>query len=153
MRPLIIVLTLTVLFLAPAAAFAEEDARALEDGDDVTLVDTNLRIGPMILTSFSLCTVAVGAGFGWQADQEYDNWKAAQNAGDGQEMDRIADDVKTHSVVGNVLMFTGAALAATGIIWWIVSARKNRAKREEGEGLALWQPFIGPGSASLVVRF
>lgn len=162
MRQVITSIVMAIFFLCSSSVLADEPALVLEDRSPEFDVDTRLPLGPMILTSFSLCLVAVGAGFGWQADQEYDTWKEIKDAGaTGEdqipavqaEMDKVADDVKTHSVAANVLMFGGAALAVTGIVWWIVAAGKDAPPGGGGNAGVAWHPAVGPGSASLTVDF
>jgi len=154
MKKLVFLVVLAAVAASPLRGVAAEPTLRTDAGAPSLDVDTRLPMGPIILTSFSLCFVAVGAGFGWQADQEYDDWKTAQKAGDGATMDTVADDVHKHSVAANVLMIGGGALAVTGIIWWIAAARADRRKGEAaGEQTARWRPLLGPGQASLLVEF
>lgn len=119
--------------------------------------DTRLPMGPILLGGFSLVLVATGAGFGWQASQEHDDWKAARTdpayASDpeaGQtNVDDLADDVETHSITANVLMFSGAALAAVSILWLVL--RDDR--EDEPATRTAWRAGFGPGFTSLEVSF
>lgn len=117
-------------------------------------VDTDLPIGPLLLGSFGLTMVAVGAGFGWQADQEYEDWDEARKAGDpAGEMDGLADDVKAHSIAANVLMFGGAGIAAISVIWLLVGGGDDEDDREGQATASALSPMIGAGSAGLTVQF
>jgi hypothetical protein len=115
-------------------------------------VDTDLPVGPLLLGGFGLTLVAVGAGFGWQAKQEHDDWQDARDAGDPMgEMGALADDVQAHSITANVLMFSGAGLVAISVIWWLVGGDDDEG--ESSDAVALWHPQLGPGQAGLVVQF
>lgn len=141
--------------LASAAATASAEAAAPSgDGPAQRLeVDTRLHVGPMILVGFSVAAIAVGAGFGWEADQLYDDWKYARKTGDPMDqMDGLAEDVRKYSVTGNVLMFGGAAFAIVGTIWWIVAARRDKADREENAAVS-FRPVLGPAQAGAIVEF
>ena len=142
------------MFLTAINAGAQEQdpfASASRPGRDS---DTGLHIGPIILGSFSVVAIGVGAGFGWQADQEYDDWKSAQSAGDGDEMDDLSDDVHKHSIAANILIFGGLAGVATGILWFIVSRASDDDENETRVGMtARWRPVIGPGQAGLSLKF
>ncbi len=157
MRNLIVCTTLIAALMASTNVNADEPA--ITAGDEEASgpsgeVDTGLPMGAILFTSFSVCVVAVGAGFGWQADTEYDSWKAAQKAGDGEAMDDIAADVKKHSIAANVLLFGGAALTAVGIIWWVIAARKDdESLRLKGGATVSWRPLLGPTHAGLSVEF
>jgi hypothetical protein len=114
-------------------------------------------MGPILLGGFSLVLVATGAGFGWQASQEYDDWKDARrdpayatDPGAGQaNVDELADDVRTHSITANVLMFSGAALAAVSILWWVLRDDPDDRPAKE----TAWRAGFGPGGASLELSF
>jgi len=146
------------LVLACPAALAREGLDP-GTGDETRALrletDTRLPMGPILLGGFSLVLVATGAGFGWQASEERDDWKVAQTdpayAADpeaGQaNVDDLADDVRAHSIAANVLMFSGAAMAAVSILWWLL-----RDDPEE-EPATAWRASFGPGCTSLEVRF
>ena len=142
------------LFLAAATATAGEVALASDAGAGPHLaVDTHIPMGPILLTSFSLAIVAVGAGFGWEAHQDYDNWKQARDTGDPNgDMHGIADDVHAHSIAADVLMFGGAAAAIVGIVWWIGAAKHAKAERALPAAVA-FHPVIGPMQAGAVIDF
>jgi len=121
--------------------------------------DTRLPVGPLLLGGFSLVLVAVGAGFGWQASQEYDDWKAARtdaryaadpDAGQAR-VDELADDVRAHAITANVLMFSGAALTAVSVLWWLLRDGSRKEKKSESE--TAWRPILGPGHAGFEVGF
>ena len=144
------------------AADGEGELSTGRDGSGPELeVDTDLPMGPILLGSFSLVIVAVGAGFGWQADQEHDDWKAAKSdpmyAAEpeaGQErVDALADDVRKHSIAANTLMFGGLALLASSVIWWIVDAGGDEEESSDDGGAVAWYPAVGPGQASLGITF
>ncbi|MFO8072838.1 MAG: hypothetical protein R6V85_13275 [Polyangia bacterium] len=160
-------------FLIAAATLVARPAFGAEPGgktepalaaDTELEVSTDLPIGPILLGSFSLVGVAVGAGLGWQADQEYDDWKRARSdpmyADDpeaGQRrVDNLADDVEKHALAANILMFGGAALTAISVVWMLL-AGGDEEPRETGsnaEETALrWRPGVGPGSLELSVSF
>jgi len=115
-------------------------------------VDTHLDIGPIALVSFSAVAIAVGAGFGWESKQLYDDWKTARDAGDPYlQMDGLADDVRKYSITADVLMFGGAAFAIVGTVWWIVAAKRDKAARTERP--VAFRPLLGPTQAGAVVEF
>ena len=158
MSRLVSSLLCAALSLAAASAAAQSQAPGGDDGRPRLEVDTRLPMGPIILCSFSAVAIAVGAGFGWQAHQDYDNWKQARDAGDPYfQMDGYADDVKAHSITADVLLFGGAAFAVTGAIWWIVAAKRGgRADAEKtasGGGSVAFHPLLGPTQAGAVFEF
>jgi hypothetical protein len=148
--------TAILLFAALASAAATSSAQAAEpaDGAGPQLdVDTHLHIAPMVLVGFSAVAIAVGAGFGWEADQLYDDWKAARDAGDPYgAMPGLKDDVRKHSITADVLMFGGAAFAVVGTVWWIVAAKRDKAERA-GKATASFRPLLGPAQAGAIVDF
>ena len=141
--------------LATAAATSSAqaaDAPATGAGPGLD-VDTHLQIAPMVLVSFSAVAIAVGAGFGWEADELYDDWKAAKKAGDPNgEMEGLEDDVRGYSIAANVLMLGGAAFAVVGTIWWIVAAKRDKSQRAE-KATASFRPLLGPAQAGAIVEF
>ena len=72
-------------------------------------VDTKLPIGPLALGSMGVVAIAVGAGFGWQASEEYDNYNETPS-------EKLADDVESQSVAANVLIFGGVATVIGGAV-------------------------------------
>ncbi len=154
MRLFIVVTLFSGLSLAAFNAGAQESdpfANSSRPGLDV---DTDLQMGPILLGSFSVVAIGVGAGFGWQADQEYDDWKSAQSAGDGDEMDDLSDDVHKHSTAANILIFGGLAGVATAVLWFIIGrASDDDEDQASVEMTARWRPVIGPGRAGLSLEF
>jgi hypothetical protein len=147
-----------LLALASRATLAQE---ALDPGAGAASprleTDTRLPMGPILLGGFSLALVAAGAGFGWQASEENDDWKAAQtdpayasdpDAGQAR-IDDLADDVRVHSITANVLMFSGAALAAVSILWWVLRDDPEESPATE----TAWRAGFGPGFGTLEVDF
>ncbi len=123
--------------------------------------DTQLPVGPLILGSFGLATVAVGAGFGWQAWEENDdfNEKAESLPTGGNPVypnatDKLADDIKTHSIVANVLMFGGTAVVIGSLLWWLLDDDYDSESEAEVElSSAKLRPMLGPNQASLTIEF
>ncbi len=144
------------LFAAAATASAGEVALGSGAGTEAGPhldVDTHIPMGPILLTSFSVAIVAVGAGFGWEAHQDYDTWKQARDTGDPNgDMHSIADDVHTHSIAADVLMFGGAAAAIVGIVWWIGAAKHAKAERARPAAVS-FRPVLGPAQAGAVIDF
>jgi hypothetical protein len=140
------------LLAAAATASAAEVALGSDAAEGPHLdVDTHLPMGPILLTSFSAVAVAIGAGFGWEAHQGYDDWKQARDTGDPYgDMDGIADDVRKHSIAADVLMLGGAAVAIVGIIWWIRAAKRGDEKRRDAVSFT---PVLGPAQAGALVEF
>jgi hypothetical protein len=120
-----------------------------EDG-----VDGAFPFVPIVMGSYGLVTVALGAGFALQAYQENDSYNKKVNGEYPHATHALADDIKLHSIVANVLMFSGAAVALGGILWWILDDdyRVRRAKRARATAL-MWRPMIGPVHASVVFEF
>lgn len=147
-----------VLFAAIAAAAAPAGADGLSTGAGAggprLEIDTRIPMAPIFLTGFSAVAIAIGGGLGWQADQYYDDWKAARDAGDPYgEMDGLADDVRSHSIAADVLLFGGAAGAAIGVVWWIVAARRGRDRGERPEAAVSLRPALGPGLTGAAIGF
>ena len=154
MRRFFVLVLFLGLFLTALNSGAQETDPFANAPNPGLEVDTDLQMGPILLGSFSVVAIGVGAGFGWQADQEYDDWKAAQSAGDGDEMDDISDDVRSHSVVANILIFGGLAGVATAVLWFIVGRASDDDEGEASvEMTARWRPVIGPGHAGLSLEF
>jgi hypothetical protein len=141
--------------LATAAATASaQGSTEPEDAASPRLdVDTHLQIAPMVLVGFSVAAIAVGAGFGWEANQFYDDWKTARDTGDplGQ-MGELSDDVRKYSITADVLLFGGTAFAIVGTVWWIVAAKRDKAERAEKPAVS-FRPLVGPMQAGAVVEF
>jgi hypothetical protein len=148
-----LVLCAAILALA-ASATAGEATLGTDAGAGPRLdADTHIPMGPIFLTSFSAVAIAIGAGLGWQADQYDDQWKKARDAGDPyNEMGDLSDDVQSHAIAADVLMFGGAAGAVIGIVWWIVAAKHDKAERG-GSRTAYFRPILGPAQAGAAVEF
>jgi len=145
---------LTIVTWCGAASAQDQPQLSAEPAGPELDVDTDLPIGPLLLGSFGVALVAVGAGFGWQAKQEHDNWTEARDAGDPMgQMDELADDVKAHSITANVLMFSGAGLAVISVIWLLVGGDDEEGDGAGEEQTASWSPQVGPGNAGLIVQF
>jgi hypothetical protein len=153
MRDVLAVAVALALLVSGGTVLAQQQ---LDPGADAAAseldVDTDLPLAPILLGSFGLVLVGVGAGFGWQADQEHDRWDEARKAGDPNgQMDGLADDIKAHSIAANVLMFSGAGIAAISVIWLIAGSGDEEA--EGASATALLTPDIGPGRAGLTLTF
>jgi hypothetical protein len=154
-----VAIALALVLACPAASAGEGlDPGAAGGNDQPRLqTDTRLPMGPILLGGFSLVLVATGAGFGWQASEEHDDWKAARSdpayAADpdaGQaRVDELADDVRAHSITANVLLFSGAALAVVSILWWALRADPE----DEPATATAWRVGCGPGFTSLEISF
>jgi hypothetical protein len=68
-------------------------------------------------------------------------------------MDTLADDVKAHSVTANVLMFSGAGLAAISVFWLLFGGDDENGGGEGEPASARWRPEVGPGHAGVTVQF
>lgn len=124
---------------------------------------TQLPLGPIFLTSFSSVAVIIGAGIGWQAHLEYDDWQDLNNTQTTSQadfdaiqlqMDDLSDDIKAHSIAANIFMFGGLAGVTAGIIWWAVV--KKSAKREKNPSDKISSriiPQIAPGHLGLGISF
>lgn len=126
-------------------------------------VETDLPIGPLLLGSFGAVVVAVGAGFGWQAKQEYDDFnKKEPSPQPGQLVyskatNDLSDDIRAHSIAANILMFSGVAAVAGGLIWWLVGKKNDTSESGDStstvEKSASLTPLLGPGHAGISVQF
>ncbi len=138
----------SMIALGPGILSAEESPPS----DDQGRVDTALPVGPILMGSFGIVTVVAGAGFGWQAYQENEDYK--KKVGDAYPLatQKLADDIKRHAITADILMFSGGALVLGGVLWWLLDDR--RGKRKRGDQTALvWHPKVGPGHASLAIEF
>jgi len=112
---------------------------------------TNLPLAPMFLGSLGVVTVVVGAGFGWQADQEYDDYQS-------EPTEELADDVDRHAIVANILMITGGAAVIGSVLWWWLWYGDDEPQPGSVQGqaevtAARWRPILGPGHAGIAVEF
>jgi hypothetical protein len=155
MKTAVVVLSfLTIVTWSGLARGQDEPGLSVEPGQPELEVDTDLPVGPLMLGSFGLAMVAVGAGFGWEAKQEHEDWEEARDSGDPMgEMDGLADDVRAHSITANVLMFTGAGLAAISVIWLLLGGDDEAEGEQEDVAAARWHPAVGAGQAAVIVQF
>ncbi|MCP4674478.1 MAG: hypothetical protein GY854_02965 [Deltaproteobacteria bacterium] len=117
--------------------------------------ETKLPMGPLLLGGFGVVTLAVGAGFAWQAWEENDDFNKKDVDGKySLASDKLADDIEKHSIVANILMFGGTAVVAASLLWWLLDDDydSNTESKEELE-VAKWRPIIGPGQAGLTIDF
>lgn len=156
MRSITCALILCAMVAAGGPALGEETNAEPEQ------VDTELPMGPILLGSFGLVAVAVGAGFGWQADQEHDSFNEAATATvNGQDVttypnasDSLADDIETHAIAADVLMFGGVAVVGVSVLWYLLDPRYHRtAENDAASQTAAWRPAVGPNEVSLTVQF
>ncbi|MDD5309745.1 MAG: hypothetical protein PHU25_20705 [Deltaproteobacteria bacterium] len=146
MKTLVPVAAVLGIVLSGAAAAAQEQAGPETTKTDATDVDTSLPMGPILLGSFGVVTVAVGAGFGWQADEENDDFNKTPTKA-------LADDVEMHALVADVLMFGGGALVLGGVLWWLLSDSGEDAPEQAGAKTAHVEPVVGPGRIGLTAEF
>ena len=117
-------------------------------------VKSALPIGPILLGSIGLVTVAVGAGFGWQAYEENDDYSMEVDGEYPLATEELADDIEKHALAANILMFSGAAVVVGSLLWWILDDDyDNETKGQAQESTAKWRPMLGPGHAGLKIEF
>ena len=117
---------------------------------------TRFPVGPVILGSFGVVMVAVGAGFGWQADQDYDKYNTFRDNHYPNATEDLKSDIETYSTVANALMFSGLGVIVASVIWGVtegVVRKKQREKKERERQSATWRPLIGPTQAGVTVAF
>jgi hypothetical protein len=136
MKTLLPITTALLIVLVAGSAAAQDPAPP----------DTSLPMGPILLGSFGVVTVAVGAGLGWQADQENDDF-------DKTPTTSLADDVETHALVADILMFGGGALVAGSVLWWLLSDDDEPAPEKVEASAARVTPVVGPGQVGLTAEF
>ena len=97
--------------------------------------------------SMGVVAIAVGAGFGWQASEEYDNYNETPS-------EKLADDVESHSVAANVLIFGGVATVIGGAVWWwLWSKDMSDDDSKEDTARLRWRPEVGVARAGASVEF
>ena len=145
---------LTIVTWCGVSAAQDEPRLSADPSGPELEVDTDLPVGPLLLGSFGAAMIAVGAGFGWQAKQEHEDWEDARDAGDPMgQMDELGDDVQAHSITANVLMFSGLGLVGISVIWWLVGGDDDGGDGAGEASATAWSPGVGPGHAGLVVQF
>jgi hypothetical protein len=113
-------------------------------------------VAPVILGAYGVVMIAVGAGFGWQADQEYKDYNTFENNHYPNATEDLADDIETHATVANVLIFTGLGVVVASVIWGVVEGvakKKKRKKAAEARLSARWRPLLSPTHAGVTVDF
>jgi hypothetical protein len=126
------------------------------DQDEATPRDgeTGLPLGPLLLGSYGLVAVAFGAGFGWQAYQENEDFNTRVDGSYPYATDALADDIRKHAIAADVLMFSGAAAVIGGLVWWLVDDDYDKpGKKNKETTSARWRPVIGPAHASVTFEF
>lgn len=149
----VVILLGGVFLLGPGTLSAAEPSGQSEMGESDT-PDGKLPIGPILMGSYGLVTIAVGAGFGVQAHQENKDFNKNVDGEYPNASESLADDIKAHSVTANILMFSGLAVTVGAILWWVLDDdfRKRKAKHEQPVALR-WRPLIGPTHAGVVAEF
>jgi S-formylglutathione hydrolase FrmB len=145
-----------VFLQADSAPEDQTESMTLETKPSDDQPKTNFPVGPVILGSYGLVMIAVGAGFGWQADQEYEKYNTFENNYYPYATEELADDIETYSTVANVLMFTGLGVAVGSVIWGVVEGvvKKKKRKQEADARLsAKWRPVLAPTQAGVTVDF
>ena len=141
-KRLVALLTVSfALFVSEASADGQQNGELYEDAD------TELPVGPLLVGGLGATMIAVGAGFGWQADQEYDEYKSSPSAG-------LADDVENHALTANLLMFSGGAVVLVSVIWWLFSLGDNEESDTTFQlSISSWTPVYAPRRIGLSVTF
>ena len=143
----------SIIAVRPGTLSADEPSSKPQASED-NGADSEFPFGPIVMGSYGLVTVALGAGFGVQAYQENEDFNKKVNGEYPNATHSLADDIKLHSIVANVLMFSGAAVALGGILWWILDDDYHRGKaRRKRTAALMWRPMIGPVHASVVLEF
>ncbi len=162
MRHVAFFTVMLMLFHYGGTALAEEPENNPAQGVPKD-IDTKLPIGPILLGSFGVAVIALGAGFGWQAWEENDdfNKKDEKSSQGGNPVyplatDDLADDIKAHAIIANVLLFGGTAVVIGSVLWWILDDDYDQVTETEGElelSKVKWRPEIGPGTVGLKIEF
>lgn len=162
----LLVCTIIIGVVLPCVTAHAQDATVEQEDERAFEVETNMPVGPILLGSFGLVTVALGASFGWQAWNENDdfNFKSEpmQNT-DGSvggnlvypnATKDLANDIETHALVANILMFGGAAVVIGSVLWWLFDPKYHKEK-ESSTALetAKWSPTVGAGRVGLIIEF
>ena len=128
-----------------ASASLANDNEQVEVTPVPPVVKTTPSVGPLLLGGLGVAMVAVGVGFGWEADQEYDNYNDNPSGS-------LADDVENHALAANILMFGGGAVIVSSFVWWLF-ARRNHKERGEPHLSTSWRMDLGPRRAGLTLKF
>lgn len=159
MRQALIGILSLALLTTGATAQAQDTTKPHRD-QETQKVDTNLPMGPILLGSFGAVAVVVGAGFAWQAKGEYDNFnKRDPKATHVKEKlypkatQSLADEIKTHVIVADVLMFGGAIAMGAALIWALRGRQKEDVKIEPEASTASFKPTFGPNHLGMLVEF
>jgi hypothetical protein len=142
--------------LAEGESEDRSESMILETTPSDDKAETPVLVGPIIMGSFGVVMIAVGAGFGWQADQEYDQYNTFENNTYPYATKDLADDIETHATVANVLMFTGLGVVVGSVIWGVivgVAKKKERKEKADARLSAKWRPLIAPNQAGVTVEF
>jgi hypothetical protein len=143
----------SALLLFPGVLPAEERP-LIQDEATPPGGDTRLPVGPMLLGSYGIVAVAFGAGFGWQAYQENEDFNTRVDDGYPYATDALADDIRKHAIAADILMFSGAAAAIGGLVWWLVDDDYDKPRKKNKERTSAgWRPMIGPAHASVTFEF
>jgi ABC-type transport system involved in cytochrome c biogenesis permease subunit len=154
MKHMVVTTVVLWAFLLQSAALSAEESPEDTSKENASEVDTKLPIGPILVGSFGLVTVAVGAGFAWQAYEENDDYNTEMDGQYPFATNKLADDIKTHAIVADVLMFGGGAVVIASLLWWLIDDDYDTETKGEIEvSTAKWRPVIGPGQAGLIVEF
>lgn len=145
-----------ILFFAGSVSADEMPSNTVDAGDrshDVENDGAKLPMGPIFITTYGLVTVCLGAGFGLQAYQENKDFNKKEDGRYPLASKSLADDIKAHSIVANVLMFGGAAAVIGGVLWWLLDDNYKRGNARKRASAFNWSPVIGPNHASVVAEF
>jgi hypothetical protein len=151
-RVFIVTLLVSVIVFGPGKLSAGEPSESSEGGESDQ--KSKLPIGPILMGSYGLVTIAMGAGFGLQAYQENEDFNKEEDGQYPLASESLADDITAHSIAANVLMFSGLAVVLGGILWWALDDdyHSKRAKKEQKAALRL-RPLIGPTQTGVAAAF
>ena len=142
MKAYSIATAILAITLSAHSAWANDDEfREL----DLT-IDMSPSIGPLLVGGLGVTMFAVGIGLGWEADQDYDNYNDAPS-------DSLADDVESHALAANILMFGGGAVMVCCFVWWIIAHRNYKKRNEPRLSAMAWQIDPGPRRVGLTLEF
>ena len=148
-----------LVVLGPEAVSADEPSRNSDEGSqpDVYVKHDYIKppMGPILMSSYGLVTIAVGAGFALQAYQENKDFNKKVDGEYPLATKSLADDIKAHAITADIFMFSGLALAVGGVLWWYLDDDYTwgKSKKQKNETAFKWRPMIGPTHASVVAEF